>query len=222
MNNVLYIVATPIGNLGDLTYRAQEILRAVAFIVCEDTRVTRRLLERYGIETPVRVFHEHTSPADRAALVGELAAGADIALVTDAGTPGLSDPGGFLVADAVAAGVPVSPIPGPSAAMALLSVAGIALDRFTFLGFPPNKKGRQSFFQEIAAIPHAVILYESTHRITKALESLAPLGRQLIVGRELTKLHETIYRGTAEEILTQLAATSSKGEFVIIVAPARR
>jgi 16S rRNA (cytidine1402-2'-O)-methyltransferase len=179
------------------------------------------LLERYGLTTPVRVFHEHTSPAERAALVAELAAGTNMALVTDAGTPGLSDPGGFLVADAVAAGVTVSPLPGPSAAMALVSVAGIPLDRFTFLGFPPNKKGRQSFFAEVAACHHAVLLYESTHRILKTLEALAPLGRHLVVGRELTKLHETIYRGTAENIIAQLQQTSTKGEFVIIVGSVR-
>jgi 16S rRNA (cytidine1402-2'-O)-methyltransferase len=143
--------------------------------------------------------------------------GIDIALVTDAGTPCISDPGGFLVADAVASGVKVSPIPGASAAIAALSIAGIALDRFTFVGFPPNKKGREKFFREIGAIDHAVVMYESTHRIVKTLEAMKSLKRKLIVCRELTKIHETIYRGTAESIITDLERTSIRGEFVIVV-----
>jgi 16S rRNA (cytidine1402-2'-O)-methyltransferase len=219
---MLYLVATPIGHLEDITLRALETLRSVEVILCEDTRVTSRLLARYEITTPCRAFHEHTAVGERARLVAELAAGKTMALVTDAGTPGLSDPGGYLVADAVAAGVKVVPIPGASAAMALVSVAGLPLDRFTFLGFPPNKKGRRAFFEEIASVPHAVILYESTHRIIKALEALAPLNRPLVVGRELTKIHETIYRGSAADIMAELAASSTKGEFVIIVGPARR
>ena len=138
-------------------------------------------------------------------------------MVTDAGTPCISDPGGYLIADAVAAGVTVTAVPGASAAIAALSISGIALDRFTFVGFPPNKKGREKFFREVGEIPHAVVMYESTHRILKTLEALKALNRKLIVCRELTKLHETIYRGTAEAIITELNETSVRGEFVIVV-----
>ena len=171
------------------------------------------------IRPSLRAFHEHTDALARKNIVDELVRGSSMAMVTDAGTPGISDPGGFLVADAVTAGVKVVPIPGPSAIVAALSVAGIALDRFTFMGFPPNKKGREKFFSEVRGIDHAVVMYESTHRIAKTLEQLGPLHRSLIVFRELTKIHETIYRGTAESILIDLERTSSRGEFVIIAAP---
>jgi 16S rRNA (cytidine1402-2'-O)-methyltransferase len=219
---MLYIVATPIGNLGDMTDRAKAVLRDVDVVLCEDTRVTAKLMNALKIRPSLRTFHEHTNPLERRKIVEELVEGKSIALVTDAGTPGISDPGGFLVADAVAAGVSVVPIPGVSALAAALSIAGIALDRCTFLGFPPNKKGRETFFRELGLIPHAVVLYESTHRIMKTLEQLAPLGRSLIVCRELTKLHETIYRGNAETIIKQLEETSTRGEFVIIVGKQER
>ena len=216
---MLYIVATPIGNLGDITDRARGVLDDVDVVLCEDTRVTSKLMASMKIRPSLRAFHEHTDALARKKIVDELVGGVNMALVTDAGTPGISDPGGFLVADAVAAGVKVVPIPGASAIIAALSVAGIALDRFTFMGFPPNKKGREKFFAEVGGIAHAVVLYESTHRIGKTLEQLAPLKRQLIVFRELTKIHETIYRGTAETILVDLERSSSRGEFVIVVAP---
>jgi 16S rRNA (cytidine1402-2'-O)-methyltransferase len=216
---MLYIVATPIGNLGDVTERAKQVLDDVDIVLCEDTRVTARLMSSLQIRPTLRAFHEHTDPLERRKLVEGLVAGTDMALVTDAGTPGISDPGGFLVADAVAAGVKVTAVPGASAIIAALSIAGIALDRFTFLGFPPNKKGREKFFREVGEIKHAVVMYESTHRIIKTLDQLDRLNRQLIVCRELTKLHETIYRGDAATILKQLADSSSRGEFVIIVAP---
>ncbi len=216
---MLYVVATPIGNLGDVTERARAILDDVDVVLCEDTRVTSKLMAALKIRPSLRAFHEHTDALARRKIVDELVNGASMAIVTDAGTPCISDPGGFLVADAVAAGVKVVPIPGASAIIAALSVAGIALDRFTFMGFPPNKKGRERFFGEVGSIDHAVVMYESTHRITKTLEQLAPLKRSLIVFRELTKIHETIYRGTAESILTDLERTSSRGEFVIVVVP---
>lgn len=216
---MLYVVATPIGNLGDVTERARVILDDVDVVLCEDTRVTSKLMASLNIRPSLRAFHEHTDALARKKIVEELVDGVSMALVTDAGTPGISDPGGFLVADAVAARVKVVPVPGASAIIAALSVAGIALDRFTFMGFPPNKKGREKFFGEVGAIHHAVVMYESTHRIVKTLEQLAPLNRSLIVFRELTKIHETVYRGTAESILTDLERTSSRGEFVIVVAP---
>lgn len=213
----LFIVATPIGNLGDISARAKDILSSVDLVLCEDTRVTSRLLAALEITPSTMSFHEHTDPLKRKQIVDRLVNGAKIALVTDAGTPAISDPGGFLVKDAVDVGIEVTPIPGPSALIAALSVSGLAIDRFTFLGFPPHKKGRNGFFADIAGFDHAVVLYESTHRIAKTLEALKELGRPLVVCRELTKLHETIYRGTAEEIMKQLEETSSKGEFVIVV-----
>lgn len=214
---MLYVVATPIGNLGDVTERAKEIFAHVEIVLCEDTRVSSKLMAHLQVRPTLVAFHEHTDQLARKKIVDQLVSGIDMAIVTDAGTPCISDPGGFLVADAVAAGVKVSPIPGASAAIAALSIAGIALDRFTFVGFPPNKKGREKFFREIGEIDHAVVMYESTHRIVKTLEAMKGLHRKLIVCRELTKIHETIYRGTAESILDDLEKTSTRGEFVIVV-----
>lgn len=219
---MLYIVATPIGNRSDITERAKHTLASVDVVLCEDTRVTAKLCSMLEITPTLHTFHEHTDAYKRAQIVTDLVAGKSMALVTDAGTPGISDPGGMLVADAVAAGVQVVPIPGVSAVATALSVCGFPTARFTFVGFPPQKKGRETFFREIGEIPHTVVLYEATHRIEKTLESLGALGRNLCVCRELTKLHETIYRGTAAEVLAQLAKTSTKGEFVIVVAPKMR
>jgi 16S rRNA (cytidine1402-2'-O)-methyltransferase len=216
-NGQLFIVATPIGNLGDISARAKEILGSVDLVLCEDTRVTSKLLARLELTPSTMSFHEHTDPLKRKEIVDKLRSGMKIALVTDAGTPAISDPGGFLVKDAVEAGISVTPIPGPSAVIAALSICGFPIDRFTFMGFPPHKKGRQSFFKEVADADHVVVFYESTHRIDKALESLKEVNKQLVVCRELTKMHETIYRGSAEEILKALGETSTKGEFVIVV-----
>lgn len=214
----LYVVATPIGNLEDLSGRARDILSRVDLILCEDTRVTAKLLNAIDSTVPRESFHQHSTDAKRSKIVERLTAGETMALVSDAGTPGISDPGGKLVADAVKAGIDVVPIPGPSAAIALLSVSGFPTDTFTFLGFPPQKKGRAKFFEGVANISHVVVFYESKHRIEKTLSEL-PTDRNLIVGRELTKLHETIYRGTADEVIQQLSTSSSKGEFTIIVGP---
>lgn len=214
---MLYVVATPIGNLGDVTERARKVLDDVDIVLCEDTRVTSKLMAHLQIRPTLRAFHEHTDDLSRKKIVNELVSGIDMAMVTDAGTPCISDPGGYLIADAVAAGVKVTAVPGASAAIAALSISGIPLDRFTFVGFPPNKKGREKFFREVGEISHAVVMYESTHRIIKTLEALKALNRKLIVCRELTKLHETIYRGTAEAIISELNDTSVRGEFVIVV-----
>lgn len=219
---MLYVVATPIGNRGDVTDRAKHILASADVVLCEDTRVTAKLCSMLEITPSLHTFHEHTDDHKRALIVADLVAGKNMALVTDAGTPGISDPGGMLVADAVAAGVQVVPIPGVSAVAAALSVCGFPTARFTFVGFPPQKKGRETFFRELADIPHTIVLYEATHRIEKAIESLGALERNLCVCRELTKMHETIYRGTAKEILEQFAKTSTKGEFVIVIAPKMR
>ncbi|MBI5466495.1 MAG: 16S rRNA (cytidine(1402)-2'-O)-methyltransferase [Candidatus Kerfeldbacteria bacterium] len=220
---ILYLVATPIGNLGDISARALATLRQVSAVVCEDTRVTAKLLQHYDIKQLTLSFHHHSSEAVSGALIVRLKAGESLAYVSDAGTPGIADPGGKLVAAAANAGVRVIPIPGPSAVTTALSVAGLPTQRYLFLGFPPHKKGRQTFFKEVAFCPYAVVFYESTHRITKTLTGLAKLIplRQLVVGRELTKHFETIYRGTSGAVLEQLVHTSTKGEFVIIVAPSK-
>jgi 16S rRNA (cytidine1402-2'-O)-methyltransferase len=216
-NGQLFVVATPIGNLGDLSSRAKEVFQSVDLVLCEDTRVTAKLMAALEIRPSLHSFHEHTDALKRKQFVDMLVEGKTIALVTDAGTPAISDPGSFLVADAVAAGVSVTPVPGPSAALAALSISGFPIDRFTFVGFPPHKKGRQSFFKGLGEIEHVIVLYESTHRIMKTLEALKELGRPLVVGRELTKMHETIYRGSAEVVIRQIESTSSKGEFVIVI-----
>ncbi len=215
----LFIVATPIGHLGDISRRALDTLKSVDLVLCEDTRVTSKLLAHFEIKTKTESFHEHTDPRKLQKLVEQLALGTSMALVTDAGTPAISDPGGKLVAEAVSRGIVIVPIPGPSALTAALSICGWSSDQFTFVGFPPHKKGRQTFFQELGAIDHVIVMHEATHRIIKTLEALKILNRKLVVCRELTKIHETIYRGTAEEILVQLAKTSTKGEFVIVIAP---
>lgn len=218
---MLYIIATPIGNLGDLSFRALEILKSSDAIVAEDKRVTSKLLAHYDIRKPLIVWHQHSSFNDWKKIRALLNSGQSLALVTDAGTPGVSDPGGKLI-ELVLQELPeqkIVPIPGASALTSLMSVAGIALDRFLFLGFLPHKKGRQTLLAEIEKAVMPVIFFESVHRIMKTLEQLSDGRKQLIVGRELTKQFETIYRGTAREILEKLNKdkTQIKGEFTIIV-----
>ncbi|HLD85848.1 MAG TPA: 16S rRNA (cytidine(1402)-2'-O)-methyltransferase [Patescibacteria group bacterium] len=221
MPGVLYMVATPIGNLGDISARAQEILGAVSFIACEDTRVTKKLLLHLSLSQELVSLHHHTPPSQVRKIVDRIASGVDAAYVSDAGTPGLADPGGKLVAAASAAGIKVVPIPGPSAAVAALSVAGLPANAYLFLGYPPHKKGRQKFFKEVAESKPTVVIFESTHRILKTLRELAQAieQRPVVVARELTKMYETIYRGSAQDIIKQLESSSTKGELVIVVSP---
>ncbi len=218
---ILFIVATPIGNLGDMTLRALETLKVVDAILCEDTRVTSRLLAHYEIKRPLVSCHEHTDDAKLGRLISRLGQGESLAFVSDAGTPGLSDPGNKLVALALEAGMKVVPIPGVSAVVTLVSVAGIDMREFTFLGFPPHKKGRETFFKKVAGNEMPVIYYESPHRVLKNLELLALFApeKHVIIGRELTKLFEEIARGTTGEVFHYFGAHSDKvkGEFVLIV-----
>jgi 16S rRNA (cytidine1402-2'-O)-methyltransferase len=222
MPGTLFIVATPLGNLSDITFRAVTTLQEADLILCEDTRMSRRLLAHYDITNPLESFHEHTAPAKAERLVERLASGESMALITDAGTPGLSDPGNVLVSLARAAGIRTVPVPGPSALATLLSVAGLDMREFLFLGFPPHKKGRQTFFEKIAASPIPVAYYESPHRVEKNLELLRTLapGKRLVVGRELTKIHESILTGTPEEVLAHFSdhPDECRGEFTIICA----
>lgn len=217
------MVGTPIGNLEDITLRAVRILQSVQAIACEDTRVSKHLLDHYAIQKPLIACHEHSHEAAHARLIERLRTGASIAYISDAGTPGVNDPGGKLVAAAFAAGIKVETIPGPSALTAAISVSGFPMDEFVYLGFVPHKKGRETMFREIAARKTPSVFFESTHRIEKTLAALAKVldpTRLICIGRELTKLHETIYRGSIDEVQKALQATSTKGEFVVIIGPA--
>ena len=218
--SMLYIVATPIGNLGDMTLRALETLKNVDLILCEDTRVTKKLLFHYEIAKPTSSFHEHSDERKIRSLIERLQAGESMALVTDAGTPGLSDPGNVLVEAAIKAEVAVVPIPGVSALTALVSVAGIDMREFMFLGFPPHKKGRQTFFRGVGEATMPVMYYESPHRVMKNLELLQELAptKKIILGRELTKMFEEIVRGSVQEVQKYFEAQPGKikGEFTII------
>jgi 16S rRNA (cytidine1402-2'-O)-methyltransferase len=219
----LYIVATPIGNLRDITLRALDVLKRADAILCEDTRVTATLARRYGLGAERIAYHDHNADAVRPGLIARLAAGAALALVSDAGTPLVSDPGFKLVRDAAGAGVAVVPVPGASAALAALTVAGLPTDRFLFAGFLPAKSaGRRRELRELAAVPASLVFYETAPRLADALADMAAMlgDRPAAVARELTKLHEEIRR----ESLTALAehyrkAGPPKGEIVVIVGP---
>ena len=218
----LYLVATPIGNLGDISLRALETLAAADCIACEDTRVTRKLTERYGIATPVMAYHEHNSDEALPKILGRLAEGQAVALVSDAGTPLISDPGYRLVRAAVEAGHPVTALPGASAVLAALSLSGLPTDRFFFEGFLPPKQGaRQKRIAELAAIPATLVLFESGPRLAASLADLASGlgGREASVCRELTKLHEEIRRGDLTALAHDYAeGGETRGEIVIVIA----
>lgn len=219
----LYLVATPIGNLGDISLRALETLAAADCIACEDTRVTRKLTERYGVGTHLMSYHEHNAEEALPKIIERLAEGQSVALVSDAGTPLISDPGYRLVRAAVEAGHAVTAVPGASAVLAALSLAGLPTDRFFFEGFLPPKQGaRQKRIGELAAIPATVVLFESGPRLGASLADLAAgLGpRAAAVCRELTKLHEEIRRGDLTELAAHYAEDAeTRGEIVIVIAP---
>lgn len=216
---MLFVVATPIGNLEDITLRALRILKEVDLIAAEDTRHTKKLLNKYSISTPLVSFHQHSSDAKAHQIVEKLKTGAQVALVTDAGTPGISDPGGVLVKAAQAADIKIIPVPGPSAITAVLSAAGIPADSFLFMGFLPKKKGRTTLWREMKGLDVPIVLYESPNRVVKTLQEIVEhLGdREVIIGRELTKIHEEILKDTAPNLLKHFTARSPKGEFVIVI-----
>jgi len=221
MAGILYIVATPIGNLGDITYRAVRTLIECDLIACEDTRQTRKLLEHYEIRKPLVSYHEHNERQRSADLIAELETGKNIALVSDAGTPLIADPGYRVVEQARAAGITVLPIPGPSAIIAALSASGLPTDSFTFRGFLPSKRlQRQAILTALKQSRETVVFYEAPHRILDTLseinESLGP--RPIVVARELTKIHEEFLAGTAAEVRDVLAARPAvKGEFTVMI-----
>jgi len=220
----LYVVSTPIGNLEDITYRAVRILKEVDWIACEDTRTTRRLLDHYGISKPTVSYHEHNEAGRAAELIARIEQGESGALVSDAGTPLLSDPGYRLVHAAAEAGVRVEALPGPSALLAALVVSGLPTDRFLFAGFFPAKQGqRRHLLESLAGEAATLVFYEAPHRITETLEDIAAvLGqRHMAVARELTKIHEETLRGTADEIRESLIAREAvRGEFVVMIGKA--
>ncbi|MDP3043320.1 MAG: 16S rRNA (cytidine(1402)-2'-O)-methyltransferase [bacterium] len=265
---MLYIVATPIGNLEDISLRALRVLGEVDFILCEDTRVTRKLLNHYKIKTPMISYHQHSDLKKIDYVLSLLEGGKDLALVTDAGTPGISDPGGKLIQSVIEKfgdrphpgpllakerEVKIESVPGPSAVTAALSISGIRTDKFVFMGFPPHKKGRQTFLAKILESEWPVVVYESKHRIIKLLEELEKMGREarkcsireddekipntkyqipktniknkkinftsVVVCREISKMHETVYRGELKSIIEKIKSdpNAQKGEFVVII-----
>ncbi len=220
----LYVVATPIGNLTDLSERARAILGAVDLVACEDTRTTGLLLHRLGLSRPLAAYHEHNESEAAESLADQVASGRSVALVSDAGTPTLSDPGFRLVRACRRRGLPVVPVPGPSAVVAALSASGLPTNGFLYAGFlPPKSSARTSFFEAHRDFRYTIALYESGHRISKAVDEVASVlgaSRVICVAKEITKLHETFIVGPAEQAAQRLAQTSLKGEFVLLIAPA--
>jgi len=218
----LYLVATPIGNLGDITLRALQTLAGVDIIACEDTRITRRLTERFGIAAELKPYHEHNAAIARPKILGRLAQGAAIALVSDAGTPLISDPGFKLVREACAAGHSVIALPGPSSVLTALSVAALPTDRFFFEGFlPPKETARRARLTELARIDATLVMFESGNRVQNTLRDLADLmgSREASICRELTKLHEEVRRATLTELARDAGALETRGEFVLVIGP---
>jgi 16S rRNA (cytidine1402-2'-O)-methyltransferase len=226
MSGTLYVIATPIGNLEDITLRALRVLRETTLIACEDTRQTRKLLDHYGISTPTISYHEHNEAARAAELVEKLIEGTSVALVSDAGTPLVSDPGYRLVRDAVATGIEVFAVPGPSAAIAALIVSGLPTDRFFVAGFLPTRRSqRRRAIAELAPVPGTLVLFEAPRRLPDTLADLAAeLGaRPAAVARELTKRFEEVRRGALAELAAHYAlAGAPKGEVAIVIGPGER
>ncbi len=224
-NGTLFVVSTPIGNLGDLSARARQVLEAADLVACEDTRRSGRLLAHLGLKRPLLSLHEYNESQRLEGLLERLRNGQTIALVSDAGTPLVSDPGFLLVRAAAAEGLRVEAVPGPSAVLAALTISGLPPQPFTFLGFPPPKAGkRRRFLRRFASLDHTLVLFESPHRLISSLGDLQDeLGnRPAVVARELTKLHEEVLRGELPELITELEGRERlKGEFVIVLGPPR-
>lgn len=219
----LYIIATPIGNLKDITLRALEVLKNADVVFAEDTRVTKKLLMHYEIYASVKRYDEYANSGIYEEIKDRLRKGENVVLVSDAGTPGIADPGSKLINFLYKAlpDAKIVSIPGPSAITAALSISGINANQFTFLGYPPHKKGRQTFFKELAGLKiKPIVLYESPHRLEKTLKNLAEvfaLEKEIIVARELTKIYEEIFHGTIQDALTRFQGEKKKGEFVLII-----
>jgi len=220
VSGTLTLVATPIGNLGDITLRALEVLKSVNVILAEDTRHSRRLLNHFGITTPLVAYHDHNEARVTASIVERLQNGDNIALITDAGTPGISDPGFFLVRAALEAGITVTTAPGPSAAIAALVLSGFPCEAFVFAGFTPRKSGELlRAFAALADEPRTTVFFVSPHKLPKTLDAVATAlpAREIALAREITKLHEEVVRGTAVEVRDHFAKAEPRGEFVLVV-----
>jgi 16S rRNA (cytidine1402-2'-O)-methyltransferase len=219
MAGTLYIVATPIGNLEDITYRAVKVLSSVDLIAAEDTRKTKILLERYGISKPMLSYFSRNERFRANQLVEKLLLGQSIAVVSDAGTPGISDPAHVLIVQAIAHNIPVVPIPGPSAFLSALIVSGLKTDSFVYEGFLPHKKGRRTRFENLKDEHRTIILYESPYRVVKTLNEILQYwgDRNVVVGRELTKKFEEIVRGKVSQVAKELAGRPTRGEYVLVV-----
>lgn len=220
----LYIIATPIGNLEDITYRAVRILGEVDLIAAEDTRHSLKLLNHFGISKPLTSYFDHNQQFKGERILNALRRGKSVALISDAGTPCISDPGFQLVRDAVAENIPVVPVPGACAAVAALAASGLPTDNFTFAGFPPSRQGkRRAFLSDKNALPGTLVLYEAPHRLIQTLSDIREvLGeRQVIVARELTKIYEEFIRGSASEVIEAVSQDIVRGEVVILIAPGK-
>ena len=216
---VLYIVSTPIGNLEDITLRALRILKEISLIAAEDTRLTRKLLTHYDISTPTVSYYEHNRLTRIPKIIDHLNTGKDVAVVTDAGTPGISDPAYKLIRAAIESGNRIEAIPGPSASITALTASGLPTDRFIFEGFLPHKKGRKAKLTRLSAIEATVIFYESPKRIVRTLKDILEFmgDRPAVIGRELTKLHEEMIRGNVSKLLSHFTQKTPRGEFVIMI-----
>lgn len=217
---MLHIVATPIGNLEDITLRAIRTLKEADYVVAEDTRHSGILLQKYEIKTSLLSFHSHSNEDRVEYLLKLLRDGKNLALISDAGTPGISDPGVKLISEAVRTGIPITSIPGPSAVITAVVSSGLPCHRFLYLGFLPLKKGRKKMLESLREVPYTLVMYEAPHRILRALKELEQyLGnRQIAVCRELTKLHEEIFRGTLQEATARFEKTAPRGEFTLVIA----
>jgi 16S rRNA (cytidine1402-2'-O)-methyltransferase len=216
----LTLVATPIGNLGDITLRALDVLKSVSVILAEDTRHSRVLLNHYAIPTPLIAYHDHNEARVTPGLIERMQRGEKMALITDAGTPGISDPGFFLVRAALAAGIEVTTAPGPSALLAALTLSGFPCETFVFVGFTPKKTGELSkMVDELVREPRTTVFYVAPHQLRKVIDAIADRlpEREIAVAKELTKMHEHVVRGTAADVKTRIAPTMPRGEFVLIV-----
>lgn len=215
----LYIVSTPIGNLRDITLRALDTLQAVDLIAAEDTRHSQRLLQHFSIKKPLLSFHDFNKTRQAPIIINKLLENKTVALISDAGTPGISDPGFYLIREALNRDIPVQALPGPTAIIPALILSGLPVHRFTFEGFPPSKKGRKTFFENLSSERRTLILFESPHRLMKTLQDiLAYWGdRQVAIARELTKKFEEVIRGKASELIERLSKRSIKGEIVLVV-----
>ncbi|GAB4190022.1 MAG: 16S rRNA (cytidine(1402)-2'-O)-methyltransferase [Calditrichia bacterium] len=219
-SGVIYLVSTPIGNLDDITYRAVNVLSECNVIYAENTHTAKRLCSHLNIRTPINSFHSHSTEKKLISIIEQVKSGKNISVISEAGTPGISDPAYKLVKEAIMANITIIPVPGATAVIPALIASGLPTDKFLYLGFLPQKKGRNTLFQELESFPYTIVIYESVHRIHKTLKDVANRfgNRYICIAREMTKLHETYYRGFLFDILDNFDEITLKGEFVIVIS----